>query len=1651
MKKIFMVLAAVLLTVSMSAADLTGKRIYVNPGHGSWGPNDRPMATIPFPELKTTEMPDTLGFYESNTNLWKCMYLGEKLEAAGATVLYSRTQCGPWPYTMVDGDYPDYTWAEYQSLPDYEKYNRALSEICEEVEANNIDYFISVHSNATTEGTTTNYPLFLYKGDDARSSANYIEGNWEKCNACWNYRNEIMTSGIDPSSAYKTSTNLRGCDNFYGYTLGVLKHSVSGYLVEGYFHTYQPARHRALNPDYCHMEGLAYYRGIVDYYGADKENVGYIMGTVKDLNNKMSNKLFTYTPKTNDQWVPCNGAEVILKKGGVEVARYNVDTLYNGLFIFKNLEPGDDYSLDASCDGYFPLADEYKVPFEVKANATTYPMIFLADTAWTPPTVVYEDYPNPAQPAYLGLPSVFEMTQEEVRDYTEVIKGTVKRTLQSGDSTILLSHEADGTPHIYLIKSSLKTIETISTDSILPRDPDNLGDYLALSDIALTCDGKLVGVNYVRCQYGDAQVDAGYKRGTKYFYIWDKLAGDARVWFTAQDGANSYRSDVGYTLAVKGESKDCQVLVSARHYNATSGGGTFRYSCYTVTDGTPSYIFYGNAITLGEDPLLDGTRDGENVQFTLSPRGEKKDFILDADKVTPHEFRLPDAQNVNPTSLGQVSADLMHVKFNGATYFKYAGKSLMAAPTTDTLGRVTGVQVLDITEGLDKAVVVKTTNTTLTDSIEATYAAATAKVVGADLYLYLLVDNKMYSFTTVGVDQPVVASIMAMNLNVEDNDSTYTFTFNATADAKSANLVFYNKGGYVSGKIALANVVKGANTATVAKADLPGKPGQTQTWAVELEGETIANFGIISSDKSLIETGTSRLFNAVNTNPESDKFGYIYVMHRAASSGKAESPRSGIWEFDYTLTKQHSEVYKGNVGDFGNPTRMSMDREGYLYIADWADGHSGIFMANTADMTQPFTQFFAGTRESNGAFNNNGVYTGSSTPGCYVYDNGEEVKLFVYNEDAKGTLPANGMAVYNIGQEDGTILHSWETAPSAVYTLTGQANTEGNPWGTSHGFFVSQVRTSGNNNSGATSLKFYSYDGTEQMSSASDLYKEIITGSNAGGYVVSADESVMVFNDGDMQFLVFDITWEGDKPVMALRYTIKHGISAIRQMNWDYAGNIVCSGDAGIHIVSLPKDENVTVVPAKKALTVTCPGTAVPVTGVALDTAAVELLVEDTHTLTAIITPEDATDNYVTWGTSDAKIATVDEGVVTAVAVGTATITVTTVDGGYTATCQVTVKPRPVTGVTLDKAEVTLEVTETATLVATIAPANATNKDVIWASDNTAVATVVNGVVTAVAEGSANITVTTVDGAFTATCKVTVKPISVKGIVLDKTTLTLKAGQTETLVATIMPSDAANQEVIWESDDNEIAVVKNGVVTAMSVGEATITVTTMDGDFTATCVVTVEPTPVTSIVLDQTELTLLVDETATLVATILPEDATDKSVTWASDNEDVATVVDGVVTAVAAGTATITVTTVDGNLTATCEVTVVTPVVAVTSVTLDLTELTLTVPETAILVATVLPEDATDKSVTWASDNEDVATVVDGVVTAVAAGTATITVTTVDGNLTATCAVTVQLVSGVMNIHVLDMNAPMYDILGRQVDNTYRGIIIQNGNKYLLK
>ena len=167
--------------------------------------------------------------------------------------------------------------------------------------------------------------------------------------------------------------------------------------------------------------------------------------------------------------------------------------------------------------------------------------------------------------------------------------------------------------------------------------------------------------------------------------------------------------------------------------------------------------------------------------------------------------------------------------------------------------------------------------------------------------------------------------------------------------------------------------------------------------------------------------------------------------------------------------------------------------------------------------------------------------------------------------------------------------------------------------------------------------------------------------------------------------------------------------------------------------------------------------------------------------------------------------------------------------------------------------------------------------------------------------------------------------------------------------------------------------------------------------------------PVTSVTLNQDTATLSIGDTLQLTATVLPDNATNKTVTWLSTNTNVATVDGGVVVAVAQGTATIIVTTQDGNKTATCEVIVnpPAPVVPVSGVTLNKNADTLALGETLTLIATVLPENATNKYVIWLSHNTDVVTVLDGVVTAVSAGTARIIAVTECGIHYATCIVTV--------------------------------------------
>ena len=327
-----------------------------------------------------------------------------------------------------------------------------------------------------------------------------------------------------------------------------------------------------------------------------------------------------------------------------------------------------------------------------------------------------------------------------------------------------------------------------------------------------------------------------------------------------------------------------------------------------------------------------------------------------------------------------------------------------------------------------------------------------------------------------------------------------------------------------------------------------------------------------------------------------------------------------------------------------------------------------------------------------------------------------------------------------------------------------------------------------------------------------------------------------------------------------------------------------------------------------------------------------------------------------------------------------------------------------------------VEITEggSATLSARVSPEAASDRAVAWSSSDRSVATVdKSGTVHGLRPGTATVTATAEGKSGTCAVTVKAKTINVTEVTLDKTELTLAEGETETLTATVKPDNADNKKVTWNSDKTEVATVGgDGKVTAVKPGEAVVTVTTEDGGRTATCKVTVKAKAVnvTEVSLDRTELTLTEGETETLTATVRPDNADNRKVTWSSDKTDVATV-DGAgrVTAVKAGEAVITVTTEDGGKTATCKVTVRAKTVGVTEVTLDKTDLTLTEGETETLTATVKPDNADNKKVTWSSDKTDVATV-DGAgrVTAVKAGEAVVTVTTEDGGKTATCKVTVK-------------------------------------------
>ena len=338
-----------------------------------------------------------------------------------------------------------------------------------------------------------------------------------------------------------------------------------------------------------------------------------------------------------------------------------------------------------------------------------------------------------------------------------------------------------------------------------------------------------------------------------------------------------------------------------------------------------------------------------------------------------------------------------------------------------------------------------------------------------------------------------------------------------------------------------------------------------------------------------------------------------------------------------------------------------------------------------------------------------------------------------------------------------------------------------------------------------------------------------------------------------------------------------------------------------------------------------------------------------------------------------------------------------------------------ITSVTLDTSSVALKVGESRTLTATVLPANASNKNVTWFSLDPTVATVENGKVTALKAGVTSITAAC--GLRSANCIVTVSngstseppPDQKIGITFDKTVLAMFVGEIQSINATVNIAED-NNDLTWFSLDDSVATVENGKVTALKEGATVITA--VCGNYSTSCTVSVTPVATTGISLDKTAVSVYIGDSEQLTASVLPSNATNKTVAWLSYDDSVARVVNGKVTGMTDGSTVIVA--MSGVFSATCVVTVVDG--SVTGLDLDENELLMNIGDTHTFTATVYPDYAKDKTVVWESSDENIVTVENGKVTAMDDGEAEIIGRA--GSIEARCRVTVTDPNPVMSISV---------------------------------
>ncbi len=453
MKKIiFTLLTVFFAALSMDAVEMKDLKIYINPGHGGYDSDDRPITIYPYLQS------DTLGYWESKSNLYKGLHMYYILKSLGATPYLSRIK------NRTEDD-------------------RSLSGIAQEANQLGCDLFFSIHTNA---GETVNYPLMLYR-ETTVGTPRYPEAI-TLSNLLWKNLHSSKVSLWTRDNPY-VSGDLTFYPQWGTSGLGVLRNLwVVGLLSEGGMHEHRPEAHRLMNDDFWWLEAWHFVRTIMEFYDTtDKFTTGNVAGVVYDNHNTREYTLnpVYYSAYGRDKKEPLNKIQIELKDADGNVVQTRItDNENNGVYVFRDVKPGK-YKVVATDEKYYTNTKDV----EVIANEVSYqdlPMDLKRET----PLVVESYSPNVDDQARVSCvqPIVFTFNHD-------VDEASLKKALiisPETDGEIIFSesyHKAEFRPSIAFATDTKYSV-TLTTDLCTP-DPVYAQSHLAQNlEFSFTTQGR---------------------------------------------------------------------------------------------------------------------------------------------------------------------------------------------------------------------------------------------------------------------------------------------------------------------------------------------------------------------------------------------------------------------------------------------------------------------------------------------------------------------------------------------------------------------------------------------------------------------------------------------------------------------------------------------------------------------------------------------------------------------------------------------------------------------------------------------------------------------------------------------------------------------------------------------------------------------------------------------------------------------------------------------------------------------------------------------------------------------------------------------------------------------------------------------------------